>query len=137
MRTDVEGRLRFRLSFADVDLVQFFFADYYQWMDRAFTELMVVCNYPRAESFADGLGFPVVESGCTHHERAVIDTELEVAAKFVDMSNRSFRVQYEFTKLDGTPVATGFTQHVCVDVAEMKAHAVPPQFRQEGTSDDR
>lgn len=131
MRTDVEGRLRFRLSFADVDLVQFFFADYYQWMDRAFTDLMVACDYPRAASLADGLGFPVVESGCRHNERAVIDTELEIAARFVDMSNRSFRVQYEFSKLDGTSVATGFTQHVCVDVAGMKAHSVPDQFRQE------
>jgi YbgC/YbaW family acyl-CoA thioester hydrolase len=137
MRTDVEGRLRFRLSFADMDLVQFFFADYYQWMDRAFTELMAACGYPRAESFADGLGFPVVESGCRYHERAVIDTELEVGAKFIDMSSRSFRVEYEFTELDGTPVATGFTHHVCVNVAQMKAQPVPGQFREEGVSDER
>lgn len=129
MRTDVEGRLEFRLTFADMDLVQFFFADYYQWMDRAFAELMAGCGYPRGESFADGLGFPVVESGCKHENRALIDQQLEITARFVDMSNRSFRVGYEFKHMDGTVVATGFTHHVCVDVSEMKAHPVPDQFR--------
>lgn len=132
MRTDVEGRLGFRLSFADVDLVQFFFADYYQWMDRAFAELMAACGYPRAESFADGIGFPVVESGCRYEDRAVIDDRLEISARFVDMTSRSFRVGYEFTKLDGSPIASGFTQHVCVDVAAMKARRVPDAFRESG-----
>lgn len=130
MRTDVEGRLGFRLTFADMDLVQFFFADYYQWMDRAFAELMDACGYPRGESFSEGLGFPVVESGCKYENRALIDQRLVVTARFVDMSNRSFRVGYRFEHLDGTVVATGFTHHVCVDVAAMKAHPVPEQFRQ-------
>lgn len=130
MRSNVEGRLRFRLSFADVDLVQFFFADYYQWMDRGFTELIAECGYPRAEAVADGVAFPVVESGCKYEGRAVIDDQLEISARFVDMSNRSFRVGYDFTKLDGSLVATGFTQHVCVDVAAMKARPVPGEFRE-------
>jgi hypothetical protein len=47
MRTDVQGRLHFRLTFAGVDSVQFFFADYYGWMERAFAELMAACGYPR------------------------------------------------------------------------------------------
>jgi YbgC/YbaW family acyl-CoA thioester hydrolase len=136
MRTDVEGRLRFRLTFADMDLIQFFFADYYRWMERAFAELMAECDYPRAESYAGGFGFPVVESGCKYVERALIDEQLEIAARFVEMSDRSFRVGYEFTRLDGGPVATGFTQHVCVDVAAMKARPVPEKFRKGGIQGD-
>lgn len=129
MRTDVQGRLEFRLTFADMDLVQFFFADYYQWMDRAFAELIAESGYSRGESFSDGLGFPVVESGCKYQNRAVIDQRLEITARFVEMSNRSFRVGYEFKHLDGTIVATGFTHHVCVDVAAMEARPVPESFR--------
>lgn len=129
MRSDVEGRLRFRLTFSDVDAVQFFFADYYRWMERALAELMVACGYPRAHSMRERRGFPVVESGCTHETRAVLDEVLEVTARFVDTTERSFRVGYIFYHLDGSVVARGFTQHVTVDLDLMKACPVPAAFR--------
>lgn len=129
MRTDVEGRLQFRLTFSDVDAVQFFFADYYRWMERAQAELMASCGYPRAQSMRDRRGFPVVESGCTYLKRALVDDQLVVVAVFTDMSTRSFRVGYTFCHLDGSVVARGFTQHVSVDLDQMKSCQVPGAFR--------
>lgn len=129
MRTDVHGRLRFRLTFSDVDAVQFFFADYYRWMERALAELMAACGYSRAQSMRERRGFPVLESGCTYEKRAVVDDQLEVVATFVDMRERSFRVGYTFYHLDGSVVARGFTQHVTVDLDIMKACPVPAAFR--------
>lgn len=131
MREDVRGRLEFRLTYADVDMVQFFFADYYRWMDRALAELMEECGYPRRASLERRRGFPVVESGCTYVGRALVDEKLTVEARFVHMSNRAFRVGYDFAKLDGAEVAHGFTQHVCVDLDAMRPVAVPEQFRGE------
>lgn len=128
MRTDVEGRLQFRLTYADVDAVQFFFASYYRWMERAFAELMAACDYPRRMATGDRRGYPVVESGCKYLKRAVADDKLTVVAKFASMSNRSFRVEYTFLHEDDSVAATGFTQHVCVDVDEMKACPVPEAF---------
>lgn len=128
MRTDVQGRLQFRLTFADVDSVQFFFADYYNWMERAFAELMAACGYPRRTATGDRRGYPVVESGCKYLKRALCDDKLTVVAQFASMSERSFRVEYQFLHEDNSVAATGFTQHVCVDVDAMKACPVPPQF---------
>jgi YbgC/YbaW family acyl-CoA thioester hydrolase len=128
MRIDVHGRLQFRLTYADVDAVQFFFANYYGWMERAFAELMAACGYPRCMATKDRCGYPVVESGCKYLQRAICDDRLTVVAQFASMSNRSFRVEYTFLHEDSSVVATGFTQHVCVDIDEMKARPVPPQF---------
>lgn len=127
----VQGRIRFRLTFSDVDMVQFFFADYYRWMERALAELMCACGLPRAQSLRQGMGFPVVESGCEYKQRAVVDDELEVTARFSHMSARAFRVEYEFRNVaTGALVARGFTQHVCVDLAAMRARPVPEAFRE-------
>lgn len=58
MRTGLRGRLRFRLTFSDVDAAQFFFADYYcRWMERALTELIAACGYSRAQSMRERRGF--------------------------------------------------------------------------------
>lgn len=130
MRTDVEGRLDFRLTFSDVDLVQFFFANYFRWMDRALAELMDACDYPRASSISERVGFPVVESGCRYLEPATVDQRLTVVARFADMTERSFRVGYQFER-DGVQLAEGFTQHVCVELDRMKARSVPDAFRAE------
>lgn len=105
MRTGVHGRLRFRLTLSDADAVQFFFADYYRWRERA--------------------------RGCTHEKRSVVDDQLEVIATFADMRERSFRVAYTFCHLDGSVAAHGFTQHVTVDLDIMKACPVPAAFRDE------
>lgn len=129
MRADVEGRLAFRLTFADVDAVQFFFANYYRWMERALAELMAACGYPRRQSLAERVGFPVVESGCRYKQRALVDEELQVVARFSSMSARSFRVAYEFLDQAGASVAEGFTHHVCVDLATMRSRPVPEAFR--------
>ncbi|MGE5165791.1 MAG: acyl-CoA thioesterase [Sphingobacteriales bacterium] len=128
MRTDVQGKLHFRLTFADVDSVQFFFADYYSWMERAFAELMAACGYSRRMATKDRRGYPVVESGCKYLKRAVCDDKLTVVAQFATMSERSFRIEYTFVHEDNSVAATGFTQHVCVDIDKMKACPVPPLF---------
>jgi acyl-CoA thioester hydrolase len=128
MRTDVQGTLQFRLTYADVDSVQFFFANYYSWMERAFAELMAACGYPRRMAVKDRRGYPVVESGCKYLKRAIADDKLTVVAKFTQMSNRSFRVEYTFLHEDDSVAATGFTQHVCIDVDEIKARPVPELF---------
>jgi len=62
MRTAMQGRLQFRLTYADIDAAQFFFAIYYSWMERAFTELMAACGNPRRMATKDRCGFPAVES---------------------------------------------------------------------------
>jgi len=128
MRTDVQGRLQFRLTYADVDAVQFFFANYYGWMERAFAELMEACGYPRRVATKERRGYPVVESGCKYLKRALCDEKLTVVAQFATMSNRSFRVEYTFLHEDESVAATGFTQHVCVDIDEMKSCPVPDPF---------
>lgn len=124
-----EGRLRFRLTYADVDAVQFYFADYYRWMERAFAELIDAAGYPRAAASADGVGFPVVESGCRYLKRATVDQHLTVVARFGEIGNRSFRVDCRFLHDDGSVAAEGFTRHVCVDIDAMAARAVPDAFR--------
>jgi YbgC/YbaW family acyl-CoA thioester hydrolase len=134
VRTDVAGRLEFRLTFSDVDLVQFFFADYYRWMERALAELMDTCGYSRKASFAEGLGFPIVESGCRYLRPASVDERLVVVGRFTEMSTRSFRVGYRFER-DGAELAEGFTQHVVVRLDRMESCPVPEVFRVAPASD--
>lgn len=61
MRTDMQGKRQFRLTYADIDAAQFVFANYYSWMERAFTELMTVCGNPRRMATNDRCGFSALE----------------------------------------------------------------------------
>lgn len=124
-----EGRLRFRLTYADVDAVQFYFANYFRWMERAFAELIDAAGYSRAAATADRVGFPVVESGCRYLKRATVDQHLTVVASFGEIGNRSFRVDCRFLHDDGSVAAEGFTRHVCVNIDAMASQAVPDVFR--------
>lgn len=117
-----------RLTYADVDNVQFFFGNYYHWMDRALAELFIACGYARSAALQEGVGFPVVESGCKYLKRAVVDQVLTVEARFAAMTRRSFRVAYTFLHDDGAVAAEGFTQHVCVNIRKMEAKSVPVEF---------
>ena len=123
-----EGRLRFRITMSDVDVVQFFFADYFRWMERAMAELFVACGYTRTQAMADSLAYPVVEASCSYVARARLDEQLDVVARFVGMRERSFRVGYHFASLDGAAVASGFTHHVCVSTTDMRPRPVPAQL---------
>jgi YbgC/YbaW family acyl-CoA thioester hydrolase len=120
-----EGRIRFRITMSDVDVVQFFFADYFRWMERAMAELLVACGYARTQAMADRVAYPVVEACCSYAARARLDEQLDVVARFVEMRERSFRVGYGFASMDGAAVATGFTHHVCVGTADMRPRRVP------------
>lgn len=123
------GQLRMRLTYADVDRVQFFYANYYRWMDRGLAELFANTGLDRSRAYDEGYGFPVVESGCKYLARALVDQYLTVTTHFSAMSQRSFRLSHVFTHDNGQVAAEGFTQHVCVHVHEMKPRAVPEAFR--------
>ena len=125
----VTGQVRMRLTYADVDRVQFFYANYYHWMDRGLAELFANTGMSRSQAFDEGYGFPVVESGCKYLARALVDQHLTVTTRFLEMSQRAFRLSHVFNHDDGRLAAEGFTQHVCVNVHEMKPRAVPEPFR--------
>ncbi len=128
MEDRVEGRLRFRITMSDVDIVQFFFADYFRWMERALAELFVTCGYARTDAMRDRVAYPVVEAGCSYRARARLDEQLDVAARFAEVGERSFRVGYRFAGLDGSVVAEGFTHHVCVSTTDMQPRRVPARL---------
>lgn len=127
--TAVTGQIRLRLTYGDVDRVQFFYANYYHWMDRGLAELFANTGLDRSQAYDEGYGFPVVESGCKYLARALVDQHLTVTTRFGDMSRRAFRLEHVFTHDDGRVAAEGFTQHVCVNVHEMKPREVPEAFR--------
>ncbi len=127
--SQINGKIRMRLTYADVDRVQFFFANYYHWMDRGLAELLANAGLDRSKAYDQGFGFPVVESGCKYLARALVDQHLTVTTTFQSMSQRSFRLGHIFRHDDGSIAAEGFTQHVCVNVHEMKPREVPDAYR--------
>jgi len=86
------------------------------WFELGRTELMRAsgCSYRDLED-REGIFFPVVEVQARYRAPARYDDVLDITTRMVLASG--VRVRFEYTVVraeDGSPVATGFTEHASV-----------------------
>jgi acyl-CoA thioester hydrolase len=72
-----------------------------------------------------GIEALVLESFCRYRVPARFDDELDVHARCLDLRGARFRYEYAIVRIDGVPVADGWTVHACVDSRTLRPTRVP------------
>ena len=72
-----------------------------------------------------GIEALVLESFCRYRVPARFDDELDVHARCVGLRGARFRYDYVIVRIDGMPIADGWTAHACVDAKTFRPTRVP------------
>ena len=112
-------------------------AVYYIWFEHLRTEYFRELGIPYSELEAQGIFFPVLESGCRYKEGAQYDGEVTITGWLREPRGARVRLDY-LVEQEGRVLAEGFTVHARIDAArrpgripieildKMKAAASPP-----------
>jgi acyl-CoA thioester hydrolase len=108
----------FRVRYPEIDRMGVaHHANYFIWFEMGRTELMrrLGCDYKGIEE-GQGLAFPVIHAGARFLAPARYDDWLEVRTRLSSAAGARVRFEYELYRRDeGSPLATGFTEHAVVN----------------------
>ena len=108
----------FRVRYPEIDRMGVaHHANYFIWFEMGRTELMrrLGCDYKSVED-RHGLAFPVINTGARFLASARYDDWLEIRTRLCSAKGARVRFEYELYRRDeGSPLATGFTEHAVVD----------------------
>jgi len=106
-----------RVRYPEVDRMKVaHHSHYYVWFEIARTELMRERGVPYAQLEAEGIFFPVIESGAEHMRAARYDEMLRVEAEIEKIAGVRVTFRYRvFGEEGGRPIAAGFTTHACTN----------------------
>ncbi|MFP5378778.1 MAG: acyl-CoA thioesterase [Vicinamibacteria bacterium] len=106
-----------RVRYAETDMMGVvYYANYLVWFEVARTDWLRDTGHTYAEMESAGLRLPVIEAHCEYQQSARYDDEIEVRTTARLASPARLAFDYEVVRrVDGTPVARGYTVHVTVD----------------------
>jgi acyl-CoA thioester hydrolase len=117
---------RVRVRFADTDAQGVAHnAAYPVWFEVARVEYLREFAGGYQSLRDQGIEALVLESFCRYRVPARFDDELDVYARCLDLRGARFRYEYEIVRVDGMPVADGWTAHACVNASTFKPIRVP------------
>jgi acyl-CoA thioester hydrolase len=101
-----------RVRYAESDQMGFsYYANYVIWFEVGRTEWMRAkgCTYRSLED--EGYLLPVTEAYCRYQTPARYDDLVYVITRVAKLSRVQIRFEYRLVRDDGTPLATGHTEH--------------------------
>ena len=125
----------FRVAMRDMDQANIYYATYYEWMDRSFSEFVGRSGHWLREIFDTGFGVPIIESRCSYLAPVALDDVLRVRTWISRMGRTSFTMAHDFIRVgDELRVARGSVIHVWIERKGMRPVPVPDWFRRLGSS---
>lgn len=101
-------------------------SNYLVWFEAARVHWMDRAGVPYAEVAAGGNHFAVTAAGVEYRAPAHFGDVVRVTASLAQLRSRQVRFEYVVEKVAGRVLlATGYTQHTCVDLAGHMAK-IPP-----------
>jgi acyl-CoA thioester hydrolase len=101
-------------------------SNYLVWFEAARVHWMDAAGMPYAEVAAGGNHFAVTAAGVEYRASARFGDVVRVTAALSQLRSRQVRFEYVVENaVSGALLATGFTQHICVDLAGHMAK-IPP-----------
>lgn len=101
-------------------------SNYLVWFEAARVHWMDRAGMPYAEVAAGGNHFAVTAAGIEYRAPARFGDTVRVTASLAQLRSRQVRFEYVVQNVaSGVLLATGFTQHICVDLAGHMAK-IPP-----------
>jgi len=117
---------RVRVRFADTDAQGIAHnAAYPVWFEVARVEYLRAFAGGYQTLRDSGIEALVLESFCRYRVPARFDDELDVHARCVGLRGARFRYDYAIVRIDGMPIADGWTAHACVDAKTFRPTRVP------------
>jgi len=117
---------RVRVRFADTDAQGIAHnAAYPVWFEVARVEYLRAFAGGYQTLRDSGIEALVLESFCRYRVPARFDDELDVHARCVGLRGARFRYDYVIVRIDGMPIADGWTAHACVDAKTFSPTRVP------------
>ena len=117
---------RVRVRFADTDAQGIAHnAAYPVWFEVARVEYLRAFAGGYQSLRDSGIEALVLESFCRYRVPARFDDELDVHARCVGLRGARFRYDYVIVRIDGMPIADGWTAHACVDAKTFRPTRVP------------
>lgn len=103
-------------------------SNYLVWFEAARVHWMDVAGVPYAEVAAGGNHFAVIAANVEYRAPARFGDTVRVTASLTHMRSRRVRFDYVVTNVaGGALLATGYTQHICVDLSGHVA-TIPQPF---------
>ena len=99
-------------------------AAYLQYFEIGRIEYLRSAGHSYAEVHDGGMDMVVAEASIRYLRPLRFDDVVDVECHISDLSRASFTFSYRLLR-DGSPVATGFTRHACVDRETMRPVRVP------------
>lgn len=104
-------------------------ASYLHWFEIGRTELLRQIGYPYRQLEEDGIMLPVAEANCRYRIPARYDDKLEIRTSVLELKKRTVKLSCEIYRAeDNTLLATGYTVHICVDIASGAITSLPEKF---------
>lgn len=117
-------RLLIRVPYADVDQMKFvYYANYLVYFEMARTGMLRDSGVPYSELEKRGVLLPVMTAHCTYLQPAHYEDLLAVDVVVPPFRGVRFRIDYKVWRVgtggdstpgDGTLIAEGYTEHVCL-----------------------
>jgi len=101
---------RRRIAMADVDSAQIlYFASPYRWFEAQFTEFLADIDHPLSSLLAQGLGMPIVKSGCEYLSPLALDDIVEQQLIAEHIGRTSFSIRCDIGQLPDVAVRVSAT----------------------------
>lgn len=116
------------IHFPDTDAAGVvFFANYFVICHEAYEEALRAAGIELKEFFKDtGVIIPIAKSEAEYLRPLACGDQLSVSVKPALLSENSFEVRYELTRVDGKTVARVRTEHVCTSRKQPGRVPLPP-----------
>jgi acyl-CoA thioester hydrolase len=110
---DLMHRFAFRVRYGDTDWMGFaYYANHLRWFEIGRAEMLrdLGMSYRVVEDEL-GVSLPVLTAHCDYRNAARYDDPLVVETTLASLRRASVRFHYRVAHEDGTPIATGWTEH--------------------------
>jgi acyl-CoA thioester hydrolase len=111
-------RYEFRIRYADTDQMGWaYYANHLRWFEVGRAEMLrsLGCSYREVEESL-GVLLPVLEARCRYREGARYDELVAVETGVASITRATLTFAYRIVRVsDGRLLATGSTEHCCVD----------------------
>lgn len=95
-----------------------YYANYLRWFEKGRSEFLRQIGLPYATIEQQGFQFPVIEVTCRYAQAARYDDIINIETELTEVGRARLSFSYRITREpDGELLATGSTQHACVDSA--------------------
>ncbi|MBM4263681.1 MAG: acyl-CoA thioesterase [Deltaproteobacteria bacterium] len=119
LSTPPKNTCTYRVIYGDTDQMGVvYYANYLRWFERGRSEFLREIGVSYSTIEAEGLHFPVTEVQCRYSQSARYDDVVAIETTLTEMGRASLVFNYRITReADRALLATGSTQHACIDNA--------------------